>query len=257
MRKMYLTRERKKELNDKYLIVILFISFLLLFFINSVDAQNLKSSQSATGSVKFDLGNSISTNNIIDIPVSITSVDSVTSFDFEMKFDELKLKFDSILNKTTYLDDFSFFNTSDRTLRFTTTTLHNENIEKNKTLLFVRFDKLGSSIDTVDFNSVKAYINGNPANIVLTKLITTGIDCKNAISDINIYPNPTSDILNVIVLEKATIQLIDINGNVIIEREANANQNQIINIANLANGIYLIRVFTDKLVTNKKMIISK
>lgn len=75
-------------------------------------------------------------------------------------------------------------------------------------------------------------------NIVLN--IETGIN-SNVASAISVFPNPANDVLNVANAENANITIVDMIGNVVATVD-NASANQSINISNLANGTYFVRV---------------
>lgn len=87
-----------------------------------------------------------------------------------------------------------------------------------------------------------AFFN-NSSTIVLSKDQPTtfvGIH-ENELSKINIYPNPSSDILNIYNDVEFDYEVLDINGEKLIEGK---NNNQI-NISNLSSGFYLIKINTN------------
>jgi hypothetical protein len=64
---------------------------------------------------------------------------------------------------------------------------------------------------------------------------------NNIASTISVFPNPANDVLNVANAENANITIVDMIGNVVATVD-NASANQSINISNLANGTYFVRV---------------
>jgi hypothetical protein len=75
---------------------------------------------------------------------------------------------------------------------------------------------------------------------------------------INIYPNPVnSGLLNVLVSEKANVQLFDASGRWILSASVNANEKQTINVDDLTNGIYSLRIQNDEFVSVKRLVINK
>ncbi len=74
-----------------------------------------------------------------------------------------------------------------------------------------------------------------------------------AVSEINIFPNPFINTLNIEYSGQKTIQLIDESGKLILQTKINSN-NIIVN--DVLNGIYILRVVNDenKLIVNKKII---
>ncbi|MEA2042272.1 MAG: T9SS type A sorting domain-containing protein, partial [Bacteroidota bacterium] len=76
---------------------------------------------------------------------------------------------------------------------------------------------------------------------------TVNIDEHKVSENINIYPNPTTGIIYFDFLnsEIKKISILDITGKVIIEKSVNS-QTDNINFSNYANGLYLIKLQTDK-----------
>ncbi|MFY9273885.1 MAG: choice-of-anchor J domain-containing protein [Bacteroidales bacterium] len=72
------------------------------------------------------------------------------------------------------------------------------------------------------------------------------------INDINIYPNPASDFVTVSNAENAEITIINMLGQVVTSQFANSSC-EIVNISNLTNGTYIIRVENDNKVITKKL----
>lgn len=74
-------------------------------------------------------------------------------------------------------------------------------------------------------------------------------------SNINIYPNPTKGAL-VIELNNATnnnIQVLDVTGRLILEKNATADRTEL-NISDLSNGIYYVRILSGNTVEVRKII---
>lgn len=75
------------------------------------------------------------------------------------------------------------------------------------------------------------------------------------IGNINVYPNPTRDILNITNAENADIQIFDTLGKMILSKDA-ISANEQLNVSGLNAGIYFIQISKDGNVTNKKVIIN-
>lgn len=83
------------------------------------------------------------------------------------------------------------------------------------------------------------------ANIILN--IDTALSIDEPISkSIKIYPNPTKNILNIKLINtnKANANLYDLNGRLILKHRLQSKES-IIDIENLNNGIYLIKIETE------------
>lgn len=70
--------------------------------------------------------------------------------------------------------------------------------------------------------------------------------------EINVYPNPATDVINVANAEGAQISVFDMNGRRIANVE-NASANEMINSANFSKGLYIIRIVDGQNVTTKKV----
>jgi hypothetical protein len=68
-----------------------------------------------------------------------------------------------------------------------------------------------------------------------------------------IYPNPATNYITLEYMEKASIEILNIEGQVIKREKINDNKINI-DISNFANGVYIIRALTDKGITTKKFI---
>ncbi|KXN98844.1 hypothetical protein LS48_09845 [Aequorivita aquimaris] len=100
--------------------------------------------------------------------------------------------------------------------------------------------------------------NGNYRTNEITKFYSDGILGlnENLLENIAIYPNPASTVLNINNAKNANIQVFDILGKTIFSQE-NISVNERINISNLENGTYFIKISMDNAVTTKKFLIFK
>ena len=75
-----------------------------------------------------------------------------------------------------------------------------------------------------------------------------GIDVVDAIN-LAVYPNPASNVVNVMGDGIETVQILDINGRTVMTAEAGT-----INVSSLANGVYFVRAITAKGVATQKIV---
>lgn len=78
---------------------------------------------------------------------------------------------------------------------------------------------------------------------------TSGIDNAAAI-DINIYPNPASEVLNIVADGVRLVEMLDVNGRVVLESRIGGA----IDLSSLASGVYMVRVTTDAGVSTEKVV---
>jgi hypothetical protein len=113
------------------------------------------------------------------------------------------------------------------------------------------------ALSSADFNAILAKINGKAANLKVIDA-TTGLDSRTKSIKVQVYPNPATDKLNIEASSDSKIQIMDLSGKrVAAERIVNANQKQVIDVTNLAPGVYTVKVYNDKSVEIKKIVIKK
>ncbi|MFO0477735.1 MAG: PKD domain-containing protein [Bacteroidota bacterium] len=148
-------------------------------------------------SLIFALQSSTTTINYIDIPIILKSKNVITAIDFSFKFNETKLTYDTVFNKYNYLSSLINFNTFDRKLRYTSSSLLK--IDTSVTLIVLRF-KLTTpctQISSTDFSVVKTYLNGDPSD--------------NIISYTSKLSSPNADFNTGVLCSKSNIQFTDIS----------------------------------------------
>ncbi len=116
-----------------------------------------------------------------------------------------------------------------------------------------------ASADTGYFYTITSFDNqtATSASVYATAVwadpLTTSISTYTS-SSLQVYPNPAHDRLFVKdqVSKNNIIEITDAVGNVLLSQKLNNDES--IDISNLASGIYIIKVITDKEVFNKKII---
>ncbi len=90
--------------------------------------------------------------------------------------------------------------------------------------------------------------------------LTTGIH-ETTFQSISVYPNPSSSGIYTIDLgnnsDNALVKVYDIVGNMILEKEINAENKLSIDLSNKANGSYFIQIRSNNTITTKKITIVK
>ncbi len=244
----------------KHLLIFctIFIGFIAQAQNNNHDKVNLKTPSviNALDTVIFDLSNAVVTGSQVEFPVLFRSDDVVNALDFSMKYDQINFLYDSIYSKAYYITSSSFYNSADQTIRFTSNSFHN--YTHDTVLVTVRFTMLnGINFCSADLNTISVYLNGDPCSFKVLNCISLGVvDYDNSLDLVTIFPNPASEKITVKTPNKSTIQLLDISGRQIL-LQSEINQNSEINIQNIANGIYLMKIFNERFSTIKKVVIDK
>lgn len=108
----------------------------------------------------------------------------------------------------------------------------------------------GCATTYCDTNSVHKSIGTLTINVIPPIVTSADNSIHNLEYLIRIYPNPTSTELNIDTeLEISEITIIDITGKIILTAKQNT---KVVNVADLSNGIYFIKLFTgEKIITRK------
>lgn len=114
-----------------------------------------------------------------------------------------------------------------------------------------------------DGNSIQPVNNGIVANgsKILTVLQPNGIDQREYLADYSIYPNPAKERLHVSLPvnqgQLYSILISDIRGKEVLKLDKPANNNVDIDLTNYANGIYFLRLQSDKGMATQKITIRR
>jgi subtilisin family serine protease len=113
----------------------------------------------------------------------------------------------------------------------------------------------GDSLPDLQNSAVAAQIkyDNNPVSVKNNQV---------SISDYKVYPNPAKDVLNVLCTQNSnrnySIQLIDIQGKVLLKSEANRGNVPLqISLLEFENGIYFIQLNDGERVMTQKFVLSK
>lgn len=112
--------------------------------------------------------------------------------------------------------------------------------------------------DTTGLNLLATDLAGNPRicdgriDIGAYESLITSVNETNILS-IKIFPIPTTDKITIITSNKSTIEILNINGQIIKSIISN-NKSTSIDLIDLSSGVYIARVITDKEIVTKKFI---
>lgn len=124
----------------------------------------------------------------------------------------------------------------------------------------VTVNGVAKTYNTASIADAKIEIDASLLKSSNTVTIGTKSDCQGVIEDsfilssaITVYPNPTTDIINIQGVNEGLIQVFNTNGALIIEKDA-ANA-QSINLQGLAAGVYLVKIIQGDNVETSKVIL--
>ncbi len=103
--------------------------------------------------------------------------------------------------------------------------------------------------------------NGHFTYMMVSGTSTIGLDEANVSNDVELYPNPTSGIVNIAITQGGTytIELVNMLGQTVHAEEVSVSGNESINrnFSNLTKGIYLVNVKGDNYSSTTKLTINK
>ncbi|MBP6335081.1 MAG: T9SS type A sorting domain-containing protein [Bacteroidia bacterium] len=209
--------------------------------------------QSASEKVIFDLSKAVIKDGYADVPVSVISDDQVNALDFAMELNSENISYSTVIDHTNYMQTLANLNAEDRTLRLTS--YSTQNFELNKSLVSVRFELKSGQINESDLMSVEAFLNGEKVNTEVRGARFASSENDRLVS---VYPNPASGLLNVLVSADATVQLLDLEGKqVVLETTVNADEKREISTQNISSGVYMMKIFNNDFVAVKRIVINK
>jgi len=120
--------------------------------------------------------------------------------------------------------------------------------------------KSASTTDLSDFNSAVMNVGQFPAadEIIQNKELLTYFNESASLNNIDIYPNPASDLVNIELHTNATsvsrISLFDMQGKLVMDKTFNTNAIQL-NVKPLKNGVYQIVLNSDNTLTKTLVVL--
>jgi hypothetical protein len=217
--------------------------------------NKLKSATPGTdGGALIDLSSAVIHENIVDIPVSVLTDNPVYSLDFALKLNTDKIKYHSVVNPGEYLQWQAYFNEKDKTLRLTSNSLQPYDLDKS--MLTLRFVLISGEFEPSGIIPVTAYLNGEQDDFMVKGNLATTIPENPNTENIKIYPNPATSFLFIKAPAEASVNLLDITGRLIYTKTAIAEDHTYkLDVQDLHNGIYLVKIEDGNLTIIKKVII--
>lgn len=109
-----------------------------------------------------------------------------------------------------------------------------------------------SSLDVIDFTTDNFATGYVVDNIQIINKATQGTDDGAKKAKVKLYPNPTSDILNVEISEKVTaIEVYDMVGQLV---KSGKDGSKSLNLTSLQKGVYVVKVVTESYTHTEKLI---
>lgn len=113
-----------------------------------------------------------------------------------------------------------------------------------------------TNIRIIDKDEVEHFVNAEDNYIVVWDNTWLGINDPDGNFSFSIYPNPAQNEINILAQQKATVQLYDAMSKLLIEKNIEAGKTPI-NIAAIANGIYMMKVTSGKTSKMMKVLVNR
>jgi hypothetical protein len=207
------------------------------------------------GFIYLDLDKAKTTKSYVDVPVGFSSTEKIVALDFALKYNEDALTYTKVTGSANYLNDALANVGDDHLLRFTSNS--RKNYDPGKTIAWIRFSTIDGKINGDDLGEMVGYLNGEPVNMEIKRsLATSRRQVSIDVANVQVYPNPTGALLNVIVPEKSLVQLLDLQGKeVLTELPANENAKLEIPTKDIANGTYLLKISNEHFTSVQQVVI--
>jgi len=120
----------------------------------------------------------------------------------------------------------------------------------------INFSTTGYPIEDCEFI---VFVQHDPSKeVIQARKVSMNIFGVNEVDDnkISIYPNPANDLVNIFSQTPGVLHIYNING-MLVKTEMVNNSNEQIDISNLSNGIYIIKINTDTQNYTQKLVVNK
>ena len=204
--------------------------------------------------------------DIVYMPVSASNFQNIGALGFYINYDKNVLEYQGVVNIAPVVNSILYHN-ADNILKsgwFTPDAV--SSITTDNTKLYeikflykggntdVTFDNTSSVIGNIDAqnqNSVSNYVNG------FVRETSSGIiENTNALS-LNLYPNPTNNLINVVISSNRVIDnisLFNVDGKQIYKASNLNVVNSSVNLLNYAPGVYFMRIESNDDILYRKVI---
>ena len=185
------------------------------------------------------------------------------TIDFTTDFTAIALKFDFLasytyINSTDPTEQYNLlvYASTDNGNTFSSTPLYDMRNDQGQ---FTSFEVTTANVDVsslIGQTTVKLmfnYYGTNGAEMWIDNISideATGIEEETVENPVFIYPNPASTVLNVHAENYRTVQIVNFLGQVVYSANVTENDFQI-NVSNLSNGVYFIRLNGETTTTQK------
>ena len=200
--------------------------------------------------ILVDLNNVIVDGTKVTVPVAFVSEEPVNAFDLALGVNENNLTYVSSEENQIGTESESFFNTNDKTIRFSGFNMNT--FSSNARVVYLTFETVNGTISEKDFSDELGLLNGKLTQVKFTK----SIEVSN--NEIDLYPNPSNGIFTIMTQTDGRVDIVDVTGKLVHEGAlVKANQVMEVNLPELGSGVYFVRFFSNNALTTKRIVINE
>ena len=201
--------------------------------------------------VILDLKNALVENGFVDVPVHVSSSNSVNALDIATKLNTNVLSFVSVITMDSDVEEFAYFNENDNTLRYTGFDVNN--FDQGSPVTALRFK--ADAISKTDFQDIQVLLNGTLAQVAFEPS-ALGLSTQD-VQAVSIYPNPTNQLVHITSPVDARLELVDVTGKLVLVENLIANKSMMLNVETFANGVYFVNTIGTNYQSSERLIINK
>lgn len=176
------------------------------------------------------------------IPISISSDDTIYALDFELKFNNARLDYDSIYDPSGQVQPFVYLNPVDSVLRLTSFSVNP--FKKDTTVFILQFNVLNLPILPGDIYQLYGYLNGDSCSVGIPNVVFTSTASIVQSSLFSAYPNPVCDNLYIRSEEEGFVIISDMDGRQLLTEKI-YKETTSISVRGFSPGMYMLK-FIDK-----------
>lgn len=236
-----------------YLLLFLFLFSFSLSFAENRNSSVLINTIDQNDSIIFDIENASYANGKMLIPILIHSDDSIFALDFSLRFNDLRLQYDTIYDPSGTIQPFVYYNPSDSTLRLTSSSF--SPYPQQTPVFILVFDVLSLPVLPADIFQILGYLNGDPCTVDKAAILFTAIQERNMLS-CTVFPNPAQRFINISSNENTCLSVFNIQMQEVKLPVQLSSGNNVVSLEGFVPGIYYFRLSTADKVKLIKVLIT-
>ena len=217
--------------------IVCFISLLLSFSLFQTATAQVPVSSADT--ILLDVNQSFFDGSDVEVPVFIQSSSTVYAVDMAIRFNTVRIVFDSLTNVLNGLQYLYYLNPIDSVWRITS--YHPNGIQSNSIVFNLRFATTSNEVCAYDFSDAEAFVNGDSSAChIMGCLDNLSIQTLDAIDIAKVFPNPFHNQLFFASDDFFMVQVYDSRGELFMA----ASNPKSIDTGLWKTGLYYVRIIS-------------